>query len=122
MKKRVPETELQILKSLWDSQPSTVRQTVEAVYGEHSQSLHTTVKSLLERLIEKGLVVADRSLRPHTFSSTISREAYANDQVSHIASQLFGGDVVPMLQSLVGQVKLSPEDKATIEEILGELE
>ena len=45
------ETELAILEVLWERGPSPVREIVDAVYGEHRRSLHATVKSLLDRLI-----------------------------------------------------------------------
>jgi hypothetical protein len=48
----VTETEFAILNVLWDRGPSTVRGIVEVVYGRHTHSLHTSVKSLLERLAD----------------------------------------------------------------------
>ncbi len=58
--KDVTETEFAILNVLWNQGPSTVRGIVEAVYQRHTHSLHASVKSLLERLAEKGFIVCER--------------------------------------------------------------
>lgn len=116
--KNVSDTELEILNALWDSGPLTVRQIVEAVYDDHSQSLHTTVKSLLERLIVKEYVAGDRSQSPHRFHATVDRAAYIQAQVSRLAGNVFDGHMAPVLLSLVDSVKLSRKDRATLEEIL----
>lgn len=72
----VTETELSILSVLWDRGPCGIRDIVEAVYGEHTPTLHATVKSLLERLGEKGYVACDRSRFAHLFSAKVDRETY----------------------------------------------
>ena len=58
--KDVTETEFAILNALWEGGPTTVRGIVEAIYGKHTHSLHASVKSLLERLADKGFVACQR--------------------------------------------------------------
>lgn len=119
--KDVSDTELAILNVLWDRGPATVREIVEAVYGRHSQSLHMTVKSLLDRLANKGYVACDRTSFAHTFHSTIDREAFVGSQIEQIADSVFDGQVVPILLSLVDRVRLSNKDREAIEQILRKL-
>ena len=59
--KDVTETEFAILNVLWDHGPTTVRGIVEAIYQNHTHSLHASVKSLLERLAGKDFVACQRS-------------------------------------------------------------
>lgn len=61
------ETELAILGVLWERQPRTIRELVDSLYSEHKPSLHATVKSLLERLEEKGYVACDTGDSPIGF-------------------------------------------------------
>ena len=119
--KDVSDTELAILNVLWDRGPVAVRTIVEAVYGRHSQSLHTTVKSLLERLINKEFASCDRSGFVHLFSATIDREAFVGGQIDQIAENVFAGRVTPILLSLVDRVDLSKKDREAIERILRKL-
>lgn len=116
--KDVSNTELAILAVLWEHGPQSVRQLVEAIYGEHRQSLHTSVKSLLERLATKGFVETDRSENVHRFRAIVEREEFVGDQLDKLADQVFDGQVAPILQSLVGRVKLTQKDRAAIESLL----
>lgn len=116
--KDVSNTELAILALLWDHGPQSVRRLVEAMYGEHRQSLHASVKSLLERLSAKGYVESNRSDIPHRFAAVVEREDFVGDQLDKLANQVFDGQVAPILQSLVGRVKLSKKDRTAIEALL----
>ena len=79
--KNVTETEFAILNALWDRGPMAVREIVEAVYRQHTHSLHASVKSLLERLADKGYVVCQRRGGAHLFSATVEREAFVAQQL-----------------------------------------
>jgi BlaI family transcriptional regulator, penicillinase repressor len=77
----VTDTELAILDLLWERGPSQVRDIVEGLYPQHTPVLHATVKSLLERLTDKGFVECDRSRFAHKFAPRITREAYVGQQL-----------------------------------------
>lgn len=119
---RVTETELAILEVLWTSQPCTVREIVGALYDEHKPSLHATVKSLLERLEEKGYVACDAAGFAHRFSATITREAYVGQALEQLAENHFEGAFVPMLLSLMEKIKLSRKQREAIKKIVEEIE
>ncbi len=115
---KVTHTELAILDVLWQFGPTTVREIVESVYSEHTPSLHATVKSLLERLAEKGCVSCDQSRFAHRFSASIDRQTYVGQQLQQIADGHFAGSVTPMLLALVDRAKLSRKDRETIRKII----
>jgi BlaI family transcriptional regulator, penicillinase repressor len=114
----VTETELAILDVLWDRAPCEIREIVEAVYREHTPALHATVKSLLERLTEKGLVDCDRSRFAHKFSPLISRETYVGQQLQKLADSHFEGSLAPMLLTLIDRVKLSRRERDAIRKMI----
>jgi BlaI family transcriptional regulator, penicillinase repressor len=118
----VTETEFTILDVLWNSGPTTVRAIVEAMYGKHTHSLHATVKSLLERLAEKDLVVCQRSGGVHFFSAAVAREAFVAQQLQLLADSNFGGSLTPLLNTLVDNVKLSQKDRDAIRKIIDKLD
>jgi predicted transcriptional regulator len=118
----VTETEFAILNVLWDRGPSTVRGVVEAVYGRHTHSLHTSVKSLLERLADKDFVTCRRRGGAHFFSATVAREVFVAQQLQLLADSNFGGSLIPLLNTLVDNVKLSPKDREAIRRIIEKIE
>ncbi len=117
----ISKTEMEIMLVLWRDGPLPVRRIVEAVYDQHSQSLHTTVKSLLERLIRKGFVSCDRTDHVHTFKAEVVREHFVQSQIDKLADNVFEGNVASVMLSMVDKIRLSPKDRVTIEKILDKL-
>lgn len=114
----VTETELAILDVIWDRGACEIREIVEAMYPEHTQARHTTVKSLLERLAEKGYVESDASRFAHKFSARVSREQYVGQQLQKLADSHFEGSLAPMLLAMIDRVKLSRKEREAIRQII----
>ena len=114
----VTDTELAILDVLWGRGASEIRPIVEAVYSEHSAALHATVKSLLNRLAEKGLVECDRGRFAHEYSATIGREKFVGAQLEQLADSHFSGALAPMLLALIDRIKLSKRDREMLQQIV----
>lgn len=117
----ISKTEMEIMLVLWHRGPVAVRDIVEAVYQSHTQTLHTTVKSLLERLMRKSYVLCDRTAHVHLFSAKFPKEKFVQTQIDKLAESIFEGDVGPVLLSMVDKMHLNKKDKAVIEGILEKL-
>jgi predicted transcriptional regulator len=114
----VTETELAILDVIWDRGACEIREIVEAMYSEHTQARHTTVKSLLERLTEKGYVESDASRFAHKFSARVGREQYVGHQLQKLADSHFDGSLAPMLLAMIDRVKLSRKERDAIRKMI----
>ncbi len=112
------ETEIAILNVLWDRESATVREIAESLYEVNTASAHATVKSLLDRLMEKGYVECDRSGFAHVFCASLNRSSFVGIQVQQMADSHFGGSLVPMLLTLVDRVKLSRRDRDVLRKII----
>jgi BlaI family penicillinase repressor len=120
--KEVTETEFAILNVIWDCGPTTVRGIVEAIYQNHTHSLHASVKSLLERLADKGFIDCRRDGGVHLFTATVNREAFVGQQLQLLADSNFGGSLTPLLNTLVDNVKLSNKDRKAIRKIIEKID
>ena len=120
--KTVTETEFAILDVLWQRGSATVREIVEDVYGKHSHSLHASVKSLLERLGEKGFVTCERRGAAHQFLPLVERKTFVAQQLQVLADSNFGGSLAPLLMTLVEKVGLTGKDREAIRRIIEKLE
>jgi BlaI family transcriptional regulator, penicillinase repressor len=118
----VTETEFAILNVLWDRGPTTVRGIVEAIYQEHTHSLHASVKSLLERLADKDFVACQRRDGVHLFLAAVQRETFVAQQLQLLADSNFGGSLTPLLSTLVDNVKLSRKDREAIRRIIEKID
>jgi len=118
----VTATELAILDVLWKRGPVTVREVVEEVYREHRPSLHSAVKSLIDRLIEKGYVACEKKAFAHLFAATVDRDLFVGQQLQHLADSHYQGALSPMVLSLVERMELSERDRKAIRKIIDGIE
>ena len=118
---QITETELAILDVLWDRGSATVREIVEAIYGEHKASLHATINSLIDRLRQKGYLACDDSGFAHRYSVAVSRETLVGDSLQDLADRHFSGAAMPLLLTLIDRVKLSRKDREAIRKIIGDI-
>lgn len=118
----VSETELRLLKVLWEAGEQTVRQIAEALYavgtGEVGTSEIGTVHSLLGRLEKKKLVRRSRRTHPHRFSAKVSVEDVAGGELEAVAEKLSEGSIAPFLMHLIANGKLSKIEADEIREML----
>ena len=106
----VPNSELAVLKALWDRRSATIRELAAAVYGEATPSTHATVQKLLERLEAKGHVERDTSERAHRFRPSVNRARLVALRLQETADRLYDGSLSPLLTHLVEEADLSAED------------
>ncbi len=116
------EAELAVLKVIWEQGPSLIRDIAETIYGEHSQAKHTTVKTLLERLMAKGLVACDASQYAHRFSALLTQQEYVASEIQKLADCHFSGALAPMVMTLFKHGKIGAKERKRIRQIIEETE
>ena len=114
----LPNSELVVLKALWDRRCATIRELAAAVYDDQTPSAQATVQKLLERLEAKGHVERDTSERAHRFRPSISRARLVGLRLQETADRLCDGSLSPLLAHLVEQADLSPEDVEQLRELI----
>jgi len=106
----VSDTEMDVLKVLWEHGPGTVRE-VDAQLRKHGREwAYTTVLTLLQRLQAKGYVQTEKSRVPHVFQACVSREALLEDRLKALADELAGGTATPLLHALVTGNRFTSEE------------
>ena len=64
--KRLPDTELEVMKALWDSGPDTPRAALERALAPHGWAANT-INTYLTRLADKGFLSARRLGRSNRY-------------------------------------------------------
>jgi predicted transcriptional regulator len=117
----VTDAELSILHVLWERGRASVRELSDELYGKTAASQQATVQKLLERLEAKGCVRRDRGTWPHTFEPAVDRQALIGRQLQQTADKLCDGSLQPLLTHLVKSVRLSPQERQSLRELIEEL-
>ena len=116
------DTELEVLKVLWELGSATVREINEVLKGRKRRWAYTTVLTLLTRLEAKGYVESDKSGFAHVFRPRVSREKLLRQRLSGLAEELCEGTAAPLVHALVGGRRFSPEEIEGFRRLLDELE
>ncbi|HEV3005004.1 MAG TPA: BlaI/MecI/CopY family transcriptional regulator [Pirellulales bacterium] len=124
MSRRKPplsETELEVLKVLWQEGPGTVRELNELLARRGRRWAYTTVLTLLARLENKGYVASDKSGLAHVFRPVVSRDQLLRQRLTHLADDLCDGTAAPLVQALVSGRRFSPEEIEHFRQLLDRL-
>lgn len=112
------ETELSILKILWDEGPSTVHEVQEALPRD---SGYTTVLKFLQIMHDKGIVDREKDGRAHRYWSLLDKEETQQKMLGDFTNRLFDGSVQQLMQRAVSSDKLDRDDLNELEKLLQEL-
>jgi predicted transcriptional regulator len=112
------EAELEVLKTLWELGPSSIRDLTKVVYPAGGAAHYATVQKLLERLEAKGCVRCRRDERVNIYAASVDRAAVIDHRLRDTARALCGGSMTPLLTHLVGTADLSPEELSKLRAIV----
>jgi predicted transcriptional regulator len=118
---RPTDSELAILRVLWDRGPSTVRDVYDALSATQDSG-YTTVLKMLQIMTDKGLVVRDESNRAHIYAARASQQKTQRQLLGDLVDRAFGGSPVKLVMQALSEKKASPEELAAIRSLLDEME
>lgn len=114
------ESELEILRVLWDKGAATVR-TVHEVLSEHKDAGYTTTLKLMQIMFEKGIVKRDDSSKTHIYRANISKESTQQQIVGKMINSLFGGSSSQLVMQALGNQTPNKEELDEIQKMLDNL-
>ena len=110
---RPTESELELLRILWECQPATVREIYDRL-NEERASGYTTVLKLLQIMTAKGLVVRDEASRAHVYRAAISQDAMQSKILKDLSVRLFSGSAA---QLALHALSMEPASSSELDEI-----
>lgn len=118
----ISETELEVLRVLWDAPTGTVREIQAALRPHGRRWAYTTVQTLLQRLLEKGYVRSDRSGTAHVFRAAVSRDRLLQQRLSALSVDFCEGAASPLVLALVEGVRFTPAEIEQFRKLLDQLD
>ena len=115
------ESELEILRVLWEKGPSTVRE-VHEVLGQSKDAGYTTTLKLMQIMHEKGLLDRDTSSKTHIYSANVSQENTQRQLLDKMIDTVFNGSASQLVLQALGNHKSSKEELEKIKQYLNENE
>jgi len=111
--------ELEIMKVIWRSGASTVRDVYEALL-EQRKIAYTTVMTMMNILEQKGYLRKSQKDRAYTYEATKPQKQVIRGMVREFVDRVFNGSAEPLLLHLVEDRQLSEGDLDEIRGLLRE--
>lgn len=117
--KIVHETEWDLLSALWDRETATAREVAEALASSRGWA-YSTVKTMLDRMVQKGLVAARRVGNVYEYSAAVDRTDAARSAWRRFVDTAFSGAMAPALQFLAEDARLTKRQRKQLARLLEE--
>jgi len=103
------ESEWEIMKVVWETQPCAAGDVQERLQASRGWA-YSTVKTLMDRMVSKGLL-ATRSIRNlQLFAPCITQDQARKGEFRRMLKRAFDGALGPMMQFLVENEELSESE------------
>ena len=117
MADRISGAEYEIMEVLWSDSPLTAAEVAERAPAEKAWNIRT-VKTLLARLLAKGVLAHEEEGRRYLYRPAVAREDYVAQESGRLIDRMFGGRVTPLVAHLAERDRLTEADIAEIEALL----
>jgi BlaI family penicillinase repressor len=114
---QISEAESVVMEALWDRSP-LASEDVVAVLARSQQWQEATIKTLLNRLLNKGAITAEKDGRRYLYSPVLRREDWLTRESKGLLDRLFGGRVAPLVAHFSEHRKLSKKDIAELRQLI----
>ncbi len=118
---QISEAESLVMEVLWHKHPLAAEDVVAALARtQHWQE--ATIKTLLNRLLNKGAIEAAKEGRRYLYAPVLKREDWVLDESQGLLQRLFDGRVAPLVAHFGEHGRISAEDLAELKRLIAELD
>lgn len=118
---QISEAESAVMEILWRRSPLAAEEVVAAL--DKSQDWQeATIKTLLNRLLKKQAIRAEKDGRRYLYSPLLVRADWVQSQSEGLLDRLFGGRVAPLVAHFSERRKLSRKDVAELKRLIAEID
>lgn len=120
MEKNIPsisESEWEIMNVLWDKSPQTANDIILSLQ-ESTDWKPKTIRTLLDRLVQKDVVGVNKDQRVYTFYPLYSQEECQRAETESFIKRIYGGTMKSMLVQFIHEDTLSDDDINELRTIL----
>lgn len=112
MEKNIPsisESEWEIMNVLWDKAPQTANDIIFSLQ-KSTEWKPKTIRTLLDRLVQKDVVGVNKNLRVYTFYPLYTQDECQRAETESFIKRIYGGTLKSMLVQFIQEDTLSDDD------------
>ncbi len=111
--------ELEVLRVIWERGPSTVREVMISLHQDRPRA-YTSVMSLMNVMVEKGLLGAKPKGRAFLYSAKISQARTQSEIVKDLLGRVFDGSASALVTHVLEQARPNSEELDEIQQTIAE--
>ena len=111
------ESEWAILQKVWEHEPCAAPTVKEALEGEREWA-YTTVKTMMDRMVKKGLLKTKKVRSIYLYSSAVTQSEARKSEITRTLQRAFDGTFTPLMQFLIENDQLSEEEYNRLEKLI----
>jgi BlaI family penicillinase repressor len=115
------EAEWEIMKVVWERQPCAAG-TVQEELARTRDWAYSTVKTTMDRMVEKGFLKIERIRNLQLFTACVSEVEAKRGELRKMLKRAFDGALTPMMQFLIEHEGLSQEEASKLRELANKAE
>jgi len=106
-----------IIQAVWENEPCAAT-TVQEIIEEKTSWSYSTVKTMMDRMVDKGLLTTKRIRNLILYSSIITRKDAQSGEILRTMKRAFDGTLTPMMQFILNNQSLSAEELIQLEQMI----
>lgn len=111
------QSDRHIMEKLWEESPRTITQLYHELKEEQGWS-KSTVNTLLNRMMEKGIIYYEEGGKARQYYPAIKREDAAVAETENLLQRVYKGSVSMMMNTMLKESAFSQEEIDELYEIL----
>jgi BlaI family penicillinase repressor len=111
------EAEWAIIKAVWENEPCAAP-TIQEKLHKQTEWAYSTVRTLMDRMVTKGLLTAEKIRNLTLYRSAVSRQQAQRGELRYALKNAFNGALSPMVQCLLETSDLSAAELAELETLI----
>jgi len=116
-RKRISEAEWEIMNVIWEKEPVPTSEVVAVLETKKGWRERTT-RTLIDRLVRKGVLRTERDGKRYLYRPRLSKEECVQRESRSFLARVFAGEPAAMLIHLVSQTKFSEDEIKELQRIL----
>src|SRR5438874_12383354 len=116
---QISNSEWAVMEPIWAAGACTAAEVIKRLRATHDWN-HSTVRTLLARLVEKGALAYDVDGSRYIYRAAVSREQCVRQEGRSFLEKAFGGDVAALLAHFVAEASLDRKQIQQLRQLLAQ--
>lgn len=108
-----------VVKAIWEKEPCTAPEVLERL-ADRTDWTYSTVRTLMDRMVAKGLLAVRKEGKLSWFESRVNREQAQRGELLYALKHAFDGATAPLVRCLLDSRGLSEKELDELDALIRE--